>query len=337
MSSNLHRSMIAIIALAIIGVSWLRINKQEKPVNLTNHAVLQLKVPAEFRFVVFGDTRFHDPSDTGAANPAVRRALVAAIDREHPAFVSISGDIVYVGENAKDWEVWDAETKSWREHNIAVYPVIGNHDLKGDEKTALANYFTRFPQLDGSRFYSVRMGNCLMLALDSALGETSGPQGDWLRGQLDALPGDVDFVFVIMHHPPYTGSSDEKKYGSGHSARKTEQALATMLERKQQYMRARIIVFSGHVHNYERHEHNGIMYLVTGGGGAHAYPIPRGPDDLYKDSGINNHYLLVEVRGSRVEITMNKLEFKGDKEVWSNPDSVDITAPTAMPAAEHAQ
>ncbi len=336
MSTYLHRSMTAIIAMAILGVSWWGINKQDKSANRTNHVALELKVPAEFRFAAFGDTRFHDPLDTEAANPAVRRALVSAIDREHPAFVSLGGDIVYVGDNAKDWKVWDTETKNWQEHKITVYPAIGNHDLKGNKKIALMNYFARFPQLEGSRFYSVRVGNCLMLVLDSAIDETRGPQGDWLRGQLDVLPANTDFVFLITHHPPYTSSSDEKKFGGGHSARGTERALAEMLEEKQQHMQARIIVFSGHVHNYERHEHNGITYFVTGGGGAHAYPVPRAPDDLYKDPGINYHYLLVEVHGSRVEITMNKLEFKGDKEVWSKPDSVTITTPAATPAATHA-
>jgi acid phosphatase type 7 len=110
----------------------------------------------------------------------VRKALIAAIDEEHPAFVSIGGDIVYSGEDSKDWAVYDRETKAWREHNIPVYPALGNHDLKGDQNTALANYFARFPQLDTSRFYSVRMGNSLMLVLDSSVNETSGPQGDWL-------------------------------------------------------------------------------------------------------------------------------------------------------------
>jgi Icc-related predicted phosphoesterase len=336
MSTNLHRSMSAIIAITVVCLSWGGISRQEKSASLKNHVALELKVPAEFRFAAFGDTRFHDPLDTEAANPVVRRALIAAIDRERPAFVSLGGDIVYVGEDAKDWKVWDTETKIWQEHEITVYPAIGNHDLKGNTRIALLNYFARFPQLEGSRFYSVRVGNCLMLVLDSALDETRGPQGDWLREQLNSLPAGTDFVFLIMHHPPYTSSSDEKKYGGGHSARGTEQELAKILEEKQQHMQARIIVFSGHVHNYERHEHNGITYFVTGGGGAHAYPVPRAQDDLYRDPGINYHYLLVEVHGSRVEITMNKLEFKGDKEVWSKPDSVTIRTPATTPAAAHA-
>jgi len=336
MSSKLGLTLFAFLLTVVAGLSWWGIHKEEVPATPTHHVALELKVPTEFRFVAFGDTRFHDPLDTQPANPAVRRALVAAIDQEHPQLVSIGGDIVYSGDNTSDWAVWDTETKTWRDHSIPVYPALGNHDLKGNLNTALGNYFARFPQLDNSRFYSVRMGNSLMLILDSSLDETTGPQGDWLRDQLDALPAGVDFVFLVLHHPLYTSSSGEKIHGGGHSARSPEQALAKMLEEKQEQLHARIIVFSGHVHNYERHEHDGVTYFVTGGGGARPYIVPRAPDDLYKDSGINYHYLLVLVRPNSVEITMNKLELKDGKEVWSRPDSVTLTPPAPVPVGAQA-
>jgi hypothetical protein len=298
----------------------------------SNHEALSLDVPSQFQFVAFGDTRFHDPADTEAANAVVRQTLVKAIDEEKPAFVSIGGDIVYSGDNPKDWQVWDSETSVWQAHQIVVYPALGNHDLHGDQKTALGNYFARFPALKESRFYSVRAGNSLLLVLDSALDELTGPQGEWLHGQVEHLPPNVDFVFFVFHHPPYTSSSDEKAYGGGHSAREKEMSLAAFLEEKQKQTRARFVAFNGHVHNYERHEHNGVIYFVTGGGGAHAYPITRKADDLYKDSGINYHYLLVQVDKSRVQITMKKVEFEGGKAVWTQPDQIVIPATVAKTA-----
>ena len=130
-----------------------------------------------FRFVAYGDSRFHDPKDTEAANPAVRQTLVQAVAEINPAFISFGGDIVYNGYDADDWKVWDNETSIWREKKIPVYPALGNHDLHGNENAALANYFQRFPDLKNSRYYSVRAANTLMLVLDSSLDETSGPQG----------------------------------------------------------------------------------------------------------------------------------------------------------------
>ncbi len=314
-------------ALLAGGISLLSSYAQSQPV------ALDLKTPVPFRFVAFGDTRFHDPADTKPANPEIRHALVAAIAQENPVFISIGGDIVLDGDNAKDWQVWDAETSLWRERKIPVYPAIGNHELHGNLDNALANYFQRFPDIQKSRFYSTRIANSLMLVLDSNLDELTGPQGAWLTAQLDHLPADVDFVFFVFHHPPYTSSSDLKIYGGGHSARPTEQALAKMLEERQQRTPARFIVFNGHVHNYERHEHGGVTYFVTGGGGARPYLIQRAPDDLYKDMGINYHYLLVEVDRTAVKITMHKVEIKDGLPIWSTPDSVTIRVPAAAAKA----
>jgi Icc-related predicted phosphoesterase len=288
---------------------------------------LRLDVKTPFRFVAYGDSRFHDPKDTEAANPPVRIALVDAIAKVKPAFICFTGDIVYNGYDANDWKVWDQETKIWRDENIPVYPALGNHDLHGDEKIALGNYFQRFPDLKNSRFYSVRAANTLILVLDSALEESSGPQGQWLVEQLDHIPAEVDFVFLMFHHPPYTSSSDAKMLGGGHSARKPEQALARMLEARQAQAHFRMIVFSGHVHNYERHEHGGVTYFVSGGGAAHAYPIERAADDPFQSKEINYHYLLVDVDHEQVKVTMNRLDLTTGKAVWTQPDAVTIAAP----------
>ncbi|HXY02309.1 MAG TPA: metallophosphoesterase, partial [Terriglobales bacterium] len=271
----------------VLVLSWLACDHSQSRTPARAQPVdLQLQVSEPFRFVAYGDTRFTDPNDAEASNPTARRILVQAIADAHPAFVSVGGDLPYNGNDPNDWKVWDAETSIWRQNKIPVYPAIGNHELHGDLKIALANYFQRFPDLKESRYYSVRIANTMMLVLDTNLGVDSAPQAQWLAQKLDSLPADIDFVFLVFHHPPYTSSSD-KYFGAGHSARRTEQELANRLEARQQGMRARIVVFSGHVHNYERHEHGGITYFVTGGGGAHAYPIERAPGDPYQSKGVN--------------------------------------------------
>ena len=282
-------------------------------------ADLQIDLKPPFRFVAYGDTRFHDPKDTEAANPPVRVALVQAIAEVNPAFICFTGDIVYNGNDADDWKVWDTETSIWRDKKIPIYPALGN-------------YFQRFPDLKNSRYYSVRAGNALMLVLDSSLDEVTGPQGQWLADKLDHVPADVDFVFIMDHHPPYTSSSDDKKYGGGHSARPKEQGLAKMLESRQAHARFRMVFFSGHVHNYERHEHGGVTYFVSGGGAAHAYPIERAPDDPFQSKEVNYHYLLVEVERQQLKVTMNRVDLTSGKAIWSQPDSVKITVPGAAAA-----
>jgi len=144
----------------------------------------------------------------------------------------------------------------------------------------------------------------------------------------------VDFVLIVLHHPPYTSSSDAKKFGGGHSARSQEQGLAKMLEARQPNLRARIVVFSGHVHNYERHEHGGVTYFVTGGAGAHAYPIERGKDDPFQSKEVNYHYLQVEDDAGKLKITMNRLDLTSGTPVWTQPDSVTISVPASKAAAQ---
>ena len=320
------------ILLLLAGVACSRSHSQSTL--QTEPVELQLQVSTPFHFVAYGDSRFHDPKDTQAANPAVRQALVKAIAQTDPAFICFTGDIVYNGYDKDDWKVWDTETAVWRADKIPVFPALGNHDLHGDEKIALANYFERFPDLKNSLYYSVRAANILMLVLDSSLDETSGSQAQWLTQKLDHVPGDVDFVFVVLHHPPYTSSSDMKMFGGGHSARSSEKELAKMLEKRQENLRARIVVFSGHVHNYERHEHGGVTYFVTGGAGAHAYPIERAKDDPFQSKEVNYHYLQVEVDRGTLKITMHRLDLSSGTAVWTEPDSVVISATAAKAVAQ---
>lgn len=333
-SSRTVRHILLVICasfcVGLTGCSSCTRNQQTQTAPAQRLVDLQLAVNVPFRFVAYGDTRFTDPNNTEASNAAVRRTLVQAIADVHPVFISIGGDIVYNGNDANDWTIWDSETSLWRESKIPIYPALGNHDLHGDQNVALANYFQHFPELKNNRYYSVRTANAIMLVLDSSLDENSGPQGQWLIQKLDTIPADVDFVFLVLHHPPYTSSSDEKKYGGGHSARSPEHMLAGMLETRQQNMHARIVVFAGHVHNYERHEHGGVTYFVTGGGGAHAYPIERAPDDPFRGKNINYHYLLVEVDRGKLKITMNRLDLTTGKAVWTQPDAVNIVAPAVV-------
>ena len=105
------------------------------------------------------------------------------------------------------------------------------------------------------------------------------------------------------------------------------------LEGRQQNQRARIVVFSGHVHNYERHEHGGVTYFVTGGAGAHAYPIERAKDDPFQSKEVNYHYIAVDVDRVSLKITMRRLDLTHGTAVWTEPDSVVISVPAAKAAA----
>lgn len=289
---------------------------------------LQVQPPAyPFNFIAYGDIRFTNPANHQASDPARRGVLVERIAQQGPAFLLINGDLVLDGSSRADWQVWDRETAPWRDAGLKIFPALGNHDVRtGAGSDPLENYFSRFPQLQSRRWYALRAANCLFLMLDSDSDDTPGsPQGEWLRSQLNHVPAEVKFVFLGMHHPAYTQSS-ENMPGGGHSARPQEQMLAHFLEERQRTLPARIIVIAGHVHNYERYEHAGIMYIVSGGGGATPYLPVRHPNDFYRETGPTYHYCQFTVDRDRLKFQMFKLEMDAGKPRWEVKDSFEETA-----------
>jgi len=97
--------------------------------------------------------------------------------------------------------------------------------------------------------------------------------------------------------------------------------MGQFLESRAAKSKAKFIVVAGHVHNYERYERNGVMYIVTGGGGATPYMIPRQPNDAYKDPGPTYHYCHFDVKPGHIAMHMFKLELNGNKTSWQERDT----------------
>jgi acid phosphatase type 7 len=297
---------------------------------LAQSPALTVDVPRKFDFVAYGDVRFTAPSDTRVSSPEARRAIVERVAAARPAFVLITGDLVLKGSDVRDWQVWDQETQPLRDAHVPVFPVLGNHDLSGDATGT--NFLAHFPDLTGQRWYTLRARNVLCFMLDSDSDEPGSTQWQWLERQLSAVPAEVDFLVFVLHHPPYT-NSENNALGGGHSSRPQEQKLAAMLEQRQASMRQRMIVIAGHVHSYERYEHAGITYIVSGGGGATPYKIPRSPQDPYRDPGPAYHFMRFSVADRQMRIEMNKLELADGKANWEVKDSLTLEAQKAGRAA----
>lgn len=333
--------LLALIAFVFLGVAELHSAPQEQqPLVQPNKEGLPTfvvpDVAKKIKLVAYGDIRFTDPEDTQHTNVIARRALLEKIAVEKPNALLISGDIPYRGGNSSDWQVADTELKQLWNAKIRLYPALGNHEfMGGSENEALRNWWKRFPDLDGKRWYSVLFGNCYFIVLDSdSKIDDTDPQGRWLTGQLAHLPVEVDFVFVITHHPPYTDSHDHIMPGLGHSARKQEKQLAARLEQLQPRTRARIISIAGHVHNYERFEHASVTYIVSGGGGATPYVFDRSGDDKYQGgNGVNYNYVRLDIDGTRLKGTMVRLNLDSGRGKFEDKDSFEVNAaPLKVPA-----
>jgi len=273
--------------------------------------VTEIKPGDPLKIVAYGDMRFTDRSNTHDTNPRVRQYLVDQIARERPEALFVSGDLPFHGGDHGDWDVYRAETKVWDEEKLRVYPVIGNHEMIPPGPSCLENYLAEFPWLQGRLWYSVQLGSVYLIALDSSSGHdeanfTAGPQRKWIESQLAHLPPEVDFVFFLIHMPLV---NDVQSEVIADLPGTEEIVLRRYLESASKSTHAKFVVISGHVHNYERFELNGISYIVSGGGGAKPYPIyARNPQDLYRDSAYPNfNYLTLQVHGKQADVTMYRV------------------------------
>jgi hypothetical protein len=295
--------------------------------------VPEFKAGDALKIVAYGDMRFTDPANTSDTNPRARKWLVDRIAELKPDALLVSGDLPFKGGDKADWDVYRRETAPWTAEHLRVYPTIGNHEIIPWEPWGLDNYFGEFSWLGRRRWYSVLLGNVDIISLDSNGGHATttfdpgAPQQLWLESQLDHLPPQVNFVFILTHMPLLNDLQSELIADLPESA---EVKLRKYLEAQASRHPVKFIVVSGHVHNYERFEHGGISYIVSGGGGAEPYRIfARSPQDLYRQPGFPNfNYVVLLVHGKTAEATMYRIADPEAAVMTDEPkDKFTLTAP----------
>jgi hypothetical protein len=269
--------------------------------------VTDLPVGRPLRIVVYGDMRFTDPSNTSDTRPGVRKWLAQKVAEEKPDILLLTGDMPFHGSDPADWKVYSQETAAWTRERLRIYPTIGNHEGLPDPIKGITNYYAAYPQVEKHSYYSVQLGNVFLITLDSSTFMGAGwPQRRWLEAQLAHIPSSADFVFFLCHAPLVSDLQTAFMLGIPD---RTTLSLRHELEAAAAKSRARFVVFNGHIHNYERFEMNGIMHVISGGGGARPYPIfIRGDQDLYQARTYPNfNYVLITLEGKHAEAKMYRV------------------------------
>ncbi|MBV9301267.1 MAG: metallophosphoesterase [Acidobacteriaceae bacterium] len=297
-----HRGcVLAVFATALFTVACSTVESRNQAADLETGPLFRIEEHAgqPLTVITYGDTRFTDPQETEATNPQVRRWLVDKIASEHPDALLLSGDVPWHGGNANDYTVFRDESRSWRDQHIFLLPALGNHEFsEGSEQTCLQHWWTAFPELRGRRYYAAQIGaEIYALNLDTELSLLPGSeQAHWIANQLANLPSSVKWVFINLHHPPV---ADFQANGdASHNPRPNEIALAGLLENRARSSSVKFIVVAGHIHNYERFLEGGVVYMVSGGGGAKPRPIVRSREDLFQDTGFPNYHYIKFVKGA---------------------------------------
>lgn len=274
-------------------------------------------MPNPQTFIAYGDIRFTDPVNTRVSNPRVRQWLAQEIGKARPGALLVNGDIPLAGSTPNDYLVFKTETKSWRDAGLHVYPALGNHELVGPLQQALESWWDVFPELRNRRWYSVQLGSRVyVLALDSASSLLPGSeQAGWIQKQIEELPASVDFVILAIHHPPVADIQTHIQVD--HNPEPNEIALRDYLSKAAATSHARFLVSAGHIHNYERSEYQGVMYLVSGGGGAEPYFVERTPQDLYKSILFPNYHF--------VKFTLERDHLHGSMYRVANPEAETLS------------
>jgi len=221
------------------------------------------------RFVAYGDSQ-------GVWDSWQTVLLVSqTIEKEHPVFVLKPGDLVDDGTNATQWI--DFFHASPFLHNSTLYPVLGNHE----QYSFL--FFSYFSLPNNECWYSFDNGPVHLVGLDS-----NSPNRYRFRQFLwlvhDLRTHHQPFTIVYFHHPVYSSS---------------EHGNTTLLQKiwAPVFERCHVdIVFNGHDHNYEHSRVNGVVYIVTGGGGSPLYDNGQSPWTVYSEK--TYHYCLLTVNSS---------------------------------------
>jgi len=221
----------------------------------------------KFRFAVYGDSR---------SDPDMHRTVVQNMIQSEPVLVLNMGDIVVSGDRPqyKD-EHFDPSRQLG--HHVPIYVSIGNHEWKeaqalGDLDVPNFREYMAFPDVPEHRIgelsYSFTYGDAFFIALDNTLdgadiffplGGGEPPLAKWLREQAESDESrNAKWRFAFMHYPP--GSPCHEDWMTVIATRENVVPLL-----RDNGFHA---LFTGHVHDYERQDWEGLTVIISGGGGA---------------------------------------------------------------------
>jgi acid phosphatase type 7 len=236
-----------------------------------------------------GAMTFHAVGDTGGvADPLPQQAVADAMESAYdapatPSFLYILGDVIYYYGEAQNY--YPQFYQPYAHYPAPIFAIPGNHDgdVAAPGVSSLAAFVTNFcsrspvtspdagdvgrkTMVQPNVYWTLECPFVTMIGLYSNVpegGQFDQTQIDWLVSELRSASEDSALI-VSAHHPSF--SLDDVHSGSAYMAQTLDAAF-------QKAGRIPDLVFSGHVHNYQRftrvmgQDQRSVPYIVAGGGG----------------------------------------------------------------------
>ncbi len=302
-----------------------------------------------FKFIVYGDNR---------TRPKIHENVSKQIALENSDFVINVGDVVSNGSALAEWiDEYFLPIRHYS-NTTPSYISIGNHEYGGYWEARKVPPFEKYvshpiSSIGSTEYYfSFDFANAHFIILDPNEGEAgddgsiispNSQQYNWFIEDLKEAQKKSDWIFVVMHEPPYSECWSGGYYNGEAPLRKY---IVPIIEANNVS-----IVFSGHTHDYERGlphppydpktgKGNNAAYIITGGGGSrldnHKYfeweqiDLPDHPADPNSDEYDGGkyyryHYVLVEVDGKKIKV--KAIEVNGDGTKGDVFDSFEMKSP----------
>lgn len=304
-----------------------------------------------FKFIVYGDNR---------TRPKIHENVSKQIAKENSDFVLNVGDVVSRGSVLSEWIDEYFVPIRYYSSTTPSYISIGNHEYGGFWKQRNVPPFEKYVShpvgtVGSTEYYfSFDFANAHFIILDPNEGE-AGPGDDgsiispnsqqynWFVEDLKEAQKKSDWIFVMMHEPPYSECWSGGYYDGEPPLRKY---IVPLIEANNVS-----IVFAGHTHDYERGlphppydpktgKGNNAAYIISGGGGArldnHKYyeweqiDLPDHPADPNSDEFDGGkyykyNYVVVEVDGKKLKV--KAIEVNGDGTNGGVFDSFEMDSP----------
>jgi acid phosphatase type 7 len=236
-------------------------------------------------------------------NPVVAGKLSELAWAQRPQFVILPGDLVGSGRKKSDWVEEFFPSLNPLISRVPLYSVLGNHEENAE------HYFNYMALPKPEYYYSFTYGDAEFFMIDSNRNVDPGSeQYKWLDQALSKST--ATWKFASHHHPPF--SSDEDDYGDLWKTNRGTQGDERIRQLVPLYEKHGVdIVWTGHIHSYERTwplrrkrsvEVGGTIYMITGGGGG-SLETP-GPYRPFFQNIVRrgHHYVMVHINGETLEL-----------------------------------